>query len=233
VRTIGQQASLPSGENLKNSNKIVWLVVAFAVIAAVVIFGFKLAADRREAEFATSLKTGTNALESGNTSDAVLRLEKAVAINPEDDRAHLNLGLSYSAEGKTKEAKKEFEESIALNPNQPEVQFRLGVIYKSDNDLDKALVHIEKAKELNKNLYPADIMAANIYREMGKPDRAVSILNVLIKTKPFGMNLADVHVDLGLTYKAQGKNDLAKQQWEAALKIDQNNAQAKKLLGVK
>lgn len=233
MRTIGQQAALPSGENLKSTKKIIFIILALVVVAAVVVLGFKLVGDRREAEFATSMKTGTNALESGNTSDAVLRLEKAVALNPEDDRARLNLGLSYSAEGKAKEAKKEFEESIALNPNQPEVHFRLGVIYKSEDDLDKALVHIEKAKALNKNLYPADIMAANIYREMGKPDKAVPILSDLIKAKPFGINLADVHVDLGLAYKAQGKNDLAKQQWDAALKIDKDNAQAKKLLGVK
>ena len=233
MRTTGQHGSPPSGENLKNSKRIVYIVLALAVVAAVVVFGFKLAGDRREAEFAQSLKTGTNALESGNTSDAVLRLEKAVALNPEDDRAHLNLGLSYSAEGKAKEAKKEFEESIALNPDQPEVHYRLGVIYKSEDDLEKALVHVEKAKELNKNLHPADIMTANIYREMGKPDKAIPILSDLIKAKPFGINLADVHVDLGLAYEAQGKNDLAKEEWEAALKIDQNNAQAKKLLGVK
>ncbi|PIX51526.1 tetratricopeptide repeat protein [Candidatus Aquicultor secundus] len=236
MNVLSHQISLGSGGKAKGSKKmVIAIVAAVAVVAAIAIavVGSRVIESRRDAEFKKSYDSGMSAFQTGNIPDAVLRLQKAVSLNPNDSKAHLSLAQGYSSVGKIKDAENEYVASLKLNANQPEAQYNLGVIYKSRREFDKALDHLQKAKALNKSLYPADIMIAYVYREMGKPEKAVTILSGLIKAQPFGANIGDLHAELGLAYQAQGKTALATAEWQEALKLDKDNAKAKKFLGSK
>jgi Tfp pilus assembly protein PilF len=234
MSVLSHRISLGSGGKTKGSGKMVIAIAAAVVVVAVVaVVGSRVMQSQREAEFKKSYDSGMSAFQTGNTSDAVLRLQKAVSLNPNDSKAHLSLAQAYSSTGKIKGAEQEYLASLKINQNQAEAQYNLGVIYKSNSEFDKALQHLQKAKELNKGLYPADIIMAYVYREMGKPEKAVAIMAGLIKAKPFGANLGDLHAELGLAYQAQGKAALAKAEWQEALKFDKDNAKAKKYLGIK
>ncbi len=236
MNVLSHQISLGSGGKAKGSKKMVIAIVAAVVVIAaiaVAVVGSRVMQGQRDTEFKQSYDSGMSAFQKGNIGDAVVRLQKAVSLNPNDSKAHLSLAQGYSSVGKIKDAENEYIESLKLNANQPEAQYNLGIIYKSRREFDKALEHLQKAKALNKSLYPADVMMAYVYREMGKPDKAITILSGLIKTPPFGANLGDLHAELGLAYQAQGKAALAKAEWQQALKFDKDNAKAKKYLGVK
>lgn len=234
MNVLSHQISLGSEGKAKGSKKMVIAIAVIVVVAiAIAIVGSRIMQSQRDAEFKKSYESGMSAFQSGNTSDAVLRLQKAVSLNPNDSKAHASLAQGYSSVGKIKDAEKEYLATLKLDANQPEAQYNLGIIYKSNREYDKALEHLQKAKALNKSLYPADIMIAYVYREMGKPEKAVTILSGLIKAKPFGANLGDLHAELGLAYQAQGKTALAKAEWQEALKFDKDNPKAKKYLGVK
>lgn len=232
VSALSHQFSLKFGGRIKESSKSIKIIALVAVLLIVALLGMRIIDARREAAFKSSYSDGMDAFKRGNISDAVMRLEKAVHLNPDDSNAHLNLARGYTSTGKLDGAEKEYLASLSINNNQPEAYFNLGVIYKSRREVDKAIESFKKAKELDKGMYPADIMRASLYRETGKPAEAIAILTQIIKDNPFGANLSDLYVELGMAYKVQGNDDVAKQQWQEALKINKDNPNAKRLLGI-
>jgi Flp pilus assembly protein TadD len=66
-------------------------------------------------EAARLYRSGTRALESGDTSRAVADLEGAAARIPHDAEVHNRLGVAYAAEGRREEAIREFRSAVALD----------------------------------------------------------------------------------------------------------------------
>lgn len=66
-------------------------------------------------EAARLYRSGTRALERGDTSRAVADLEGAAARVPYDAEVHNRLGVAYAAEGRREEAIREFRSAVELD----------------------------------------------------------------------------------------------------------------------
>jgi Flp pilus assembly protein TadD len=87
-----------------------WLVV-------VVLLGFVQAvvADRRS-EAKAEVQFGILVAQKGLWKEAILRFEKAVAIDPTYASAWNNLGIGYEQSGRFDDARKAYEKALELDP---------------------------------------------------------------------------------------------------------------------
>jgi Flp pilus assembly protein TadD len=60
-------------------------------------------------------RSGTAALDRGETTTAVRDLEQAAALLPASSAIHNHLGLAYAATGRDGEALREFERAVAID----------------------------------------------------------------------------------------------------------------------
>ena len=89
----------------------------------------------------------------GKIDEAILHLDKALRIEPNDAIAHGALGaILLRAPGQQKEAMAHLQRSLELYPNQPAVHSSLGVALLEAGNASESLVHLQKAIELD----PAD-----------------------------------------------------------------------------
>lgn len=63
------------------------------------------------------------------TEDAVRVYSEIVALKPDSDSAHFDLGRSYEKKGDLAQAAKSYEKALQLNPESSATRLRLGVIY--------------------------------------------------------------------------------------------------------
>ncbi|MFO8057553.1 MAG: tetratricopeptide repeat protein [bacterium] len=91
---------------------------------------------------------GMNLLEQGKYEAAAEFFYQAVKENPEDARAHHQLGYSYSRLKMYKEAIKQYQKALELKPEYFEARLNLGTVYLKNRQAKKALEELKKAVEL-------------------------------------------------------------------------------------
>ncbi len=88
-------------------------------------------------------------IDNGELDAALDYLSKALAINPDDPKAHATLGNLYAKRGELTLAIKSFKYALKLNPKISEVYNNLGVTYYRLGDIAKAIRYYQTALELN------------------------------------------------------------------------------------
>lgn len=94
--------------------------------------------------------------------DAVPAWRKALALDPDDPRAHDNLGVALAETGKIDEAIAEYRKSLDLNSGSSHTHNNLGTALAEKGVLDEAFQHFEKAVELNPDNASAQINLGNV-----------------------------------------------------------------------
>lgn len=94
---------------------------------------------------------GTLLLEENHAREAILDLSEAVALSPQEFRAHAELGKAYSKINELGKAQLELEKAIALEPQDAALHYVLGQIYRREGLLDKAKAEFARTAELNSN----------------------------------------------------------------------------------
>jgi tetratricopeptide (TPR) repeat protein len=77
-------------------------------------------------------------------------IEKVLRIDPDNQMAHLDLGIVYSDLGRKDDALKELKEAARLAPEDVNVHWRLGRLYRSMGRNDEAKAELEKASSITK-----------------------------------------------------------------------------------
>lgn len=88
-----------------------WLVIALVVGVTVPAF-----ADRRS-DAKAQVEFGIKVAQKGLWTEATLRWEKAVEMDPTYGAAWNNLGIGYEQLGKFSEARKAYDKALELEPN--------------------------------------------------------------------------------------------------------------------
>ena len=89
--------------------------------------------------------------------DAIVQLNKAIAINPKSATAHNYLGIAASQKGRQQEAEKEILQALANNPDDADAHFNLAVILITTQPGSKELAreHYARATALGTQPSPS------------------------------------------------------------------------------
>lgn len=183
---------------------------------------------RKSADLA--LKDGTRQYEKGNFARAIEEFQNLVSQKPKDPIAHYKLGMAYQGAGKLDKAIVEYKKAIKLDSKMTEAYYQLGISYRSKGKDKAAYEALEECVSQAPDLGGARLILAQMYTKDNQIDKAISQYKLLLELKLYGMNLADIHNELGLLYVKKGDIEKARSEWNSSLAIDPENVRAKELL---
>jgi tetratricopeptide (TPR) repeat protein len=173
-------------------------------------------------DFRVNFLLGVAYNRSGRNQEAALTLEKARQINPRDIDAIGQLALVYEQLKQQDEADSLYEEALRLDPH------NYLILNNYSYSLAERDVQLERALEMAKTAVDAEPGLASyldtigwVYYRLGRYEQAE---NYVKKAVTSGEASAVVFEHLGDIYYKLNKPSEALEQWNAALKLDQNNA---------
>lgn len=142
-----------------------------------------------------------------DTEKAVSNLNEVVKTSPDNFNAHYLLGLNYYKQKEYDKMISAYKKAISINPNFADAYYNLGMAYSYRNMYEEAIAELETAKKLNPS------------------DAATFSLLAQIKTNAFNYRLSQ-----GTTYFADDKLLEARNEFELALKANQDSSEARRYL---
>ena len=116
---------------------------------------------------------------------AVPAWEKAVSMDPDDARAHNNLGIALAGAGKVSEAVEEYRKSLALNAHNSQTENNLGSALAEEGNLEEARQHFETALGINPDNASAEVNLGNaLSAEGGHTQEAIALLTKGLEAAP-------------------------------------------------
>jgi tetratricopeptide (TPR) repeat protein len=122
-------------------------------------------------------------LHGGRTDEAVTRLQKVQAANPNLPHTWFNLGIYYRKNGLVDKAITQFEGMSRLVPNEPKAHYNLGVLYKQAGRTEDARKELELAAQLDPNLAAPHFQLYNVYRQSARRADAMRELQIFTALK--------------------------------------------------
>ena len=133
---------------------------------------------------------------------AVPAWEKAVSLDPEDARAHNNLGIALAGAGKMTAAVGEYQKSLTLNANSSQTESNLGSALAQQGNLEEARQHFESALRINPDNASAEVNLGNaLAAEGGHTAEGIALLTKALEVQP---NSPDGQNGLGVALAHEG-----------------------------
>lgn len=149
----------------------------------------------------------------GRLPDAIRHLQAALRINPDSASAHSDLGSALAKGGQAQAAVPEFQAAIRLNP-------------------DSAIVHNNLANALLETGRRPQAIAEYQYALSLDPGYADARRNLAIAQQPPAADSAEAHYSAGVDLSHAGRLTQAVAEFETALRIRPDYAEAQNNLGV-
>ncbi len=146
--------------------------------------------ELRSQEFEETFRQGTRLLHQGQSKEAIPYLEKAVALQPEDNDAAINLGGAYIMTKKFKKASAVLEPLSRQYPNNAKIWINLGAAYLGnpvlarDVEQEKAIFAFEQALKLDPIAPSVAYNIGLIYRDRKNKDQAIYWFGQAVKHNP-------------------------------------------------
>jgi Flp pilus assembly protein TadD len=133
---------------------------------------------------------------------AVDAWQKVVPMDPDDARAHNNLGIALAGSGNMSDAIGEYRKSLTLNANNSQTENNLGSALAEEGKIDESRQHFEKALEINPDNASAEVNLGNALAvEGGHTQQAIELLTKALETLP---NSPDGQNGLGVALAHEG-----------------------------
>jgi Flp pilus assembly protein TadD len=163
--------------------------------------------------------------QQGKSQEAVVVLEKALAVDPKHWKAHNNLALAAIDSGELEVAEAHYRESLAIKP-QPAIYNDLGFVLEREGLPDEAAEMYRKAIKLDPASASAHYNLGSSLARSGKYADAESHLRKALKISANSQN----YTGLGIVLWQLGRKDEAIASLQAAIKADPKNATAQQKL---
>jgi tetratricopeptide (TPR) repeat protein len=151
-----------------------------------------------------------------------------IAKNPENPRAHENLGIEFARDGRLREAVQMLENLLRIDPKQPEIEDNLGSALVALGQTEAALAHFRRAVELNPDNIVMRNDLGNALSATGHPQEAIAEFEAVVQRQP---NALEALLNLGNAYAFSGHADEALPLYEHAVQLAPKNAMAHYGLG--
>ena len=171
--------------------------------------------------------------DSGDVSQAINVLQRAVSMDPTNYKAHSDLGVVLNRSGRDKEAIDELQTAIKLNPEGTGARYLLARILAKRKDEHAATQQIEAFQLLRQNA-DRETLASSLNNEaseflrQGHAKEAVEAYQQALLLEPKDARL---HFNLALSLSQLEDQAGAKRELENAIKLDPQFAQAHNRLG--
>jgi len=170
---------------------------------ALVDYQKAISLDSSKAEYFSAL--GDLLIEHQDVSGSLPYLEKAIALNPKDPKARLNIAKMMLFSKDYPKAFTEINTVLRQDVYNPEAYFLKGMVYKDMGDTAKARSSFETALNVSPNYKEAAVQLGQIYLNEGNP------LGLQYLENAFRMDSNDVLPLYAMGMYYQGKED-----WENA-----------------
>ncbi|MGK7892694.1 MAG: tetratricopeptide repeat protein, partial [Xenococcus sp. (in: cyanobacteria)] len=156
--------------------------------------------------------------EQGKLELAEADFNKAIELNPQDNKAYNNRGILYSSQGKLELAEANYNKAIKLYPQDAIVHYNRGLLYDNQGKVELALADYTKAIEFNPQYAPAYDNRGIVYANQGKLELAEADFNKAIELYP--QYATNAYYNRGLLYDNQGKVELALADYTKAIEFN-------------
>jgi Flp pilus assembly protein TadD len=211
------------------------MYLPLAAVIGWVVLGLYKWIGRRSLVLFAAMAVGLGGLTIQRNKDYHSRVaiwSDTVAKQPDNARAHNNLGNAYLALGQLPEAADEFQSALRIDPDFADAHFNLGgILAEIPERWPEAISHLEAALQVQ----PDNAEAHNILGSVlvNFPDRlpeAMAHLREALRIKP-DFALAHYNLAAALSQNPEQRPE-AIAEYEAALQIDPGLAQAHTNLGI-
>lgn len=131
--------------------------------------------------------------QAGRLEQAEAAYRKVIGAEPDNDKAHYNLGNVLKQQGRLTEAVAAQRQAIALNPNLARAHSNLGTALAAQGSFEEAVASYRRAIELNPNLARAHNNLGNALSALGRIEEAVALFRKALELKP---DFAGAHSNL-------------------------------------
>jgi tetratricopeptide (TPR) repeat protein len=202
---------LALGNTAVRSGKFDLAVSYFEKVAAAMQKGSKVQGD-------LYLRIGETYRRKGDFTSAIVALQKARAILPDNGVVLSTLALVLDSAGRWSEARQVYEVILKLDPNNGVVLNNLAyLLTEHGGDLDDALTKAQRAKQLLPNLTEVSDTLGWIYLKKNLTDAAIDIFKDLVNKVP---TQAVFRLHLGMAYSQKGDKTRALKELQDALKYN-------------
>ena len=181
------------------------------------------------AENVSPKSRGDTFLAQGKLEEAAASYRQAIAINPRDADAHLNLGFVLSEQKHYEAADRSLRRSLEINPGQADAFYILGLMAKAQGNSTVAIENFIQALERKPDFKIIYGEVCQLLCQDGQVERAIAILVKAIDLYP---ESADFQTFLGNLYAVEKDTDQAIKCFQMALKIQPEHVAAHNSLGV-
>jgi tetratricopeptide (TPR) repeat protein len=138
--------------------------------------------------------------------EAVANYEAAANLNPSSAAPYLGLATVHWQNGEFDQAESALHRVLQLDAENPQANFELGDIYVRRHEFEQALPYLRKRIAQGPELLMAHADLGKCLAAKGNVDDAIAELTRAEPVDRYG----DIHYQLYLLYKAQGKSELAR-----------------------
>ncbi|MDQ8182006.1 tetratricopeptide repeat protein [Pelagicoccus sp. SDUM812005] len=134
--------------------------------------------------------------------EAIVQLEKALELYPDDVKANYQIALAYLAKRDLGKARSRLSRVVQRVPGHLEANALLSTIQVQEEDFSGAIITLEKFLKANPNSLQGYLLLAEVYNRKGDSEAAVAIYKKLEEAQPENPQLDYLS---GLSY-LQGRN---------------------------
>ncbi len=153
---------------------------------------------------------------TGQTTEAIRELKRALELAPNSDEGYRRLGNAYMSAGKKNEAIQALNKAVQLNPYYWKNLNALGGLYLQSGDYDKALKLYQQVTELEPQNADGFSNVGSVYIQMGRYEESIPPLETAYKLDPN----AGVVSNLGTSYFYLQRYSDAVKQFERAAELN-------------
>ena len=167
-------------------------------------------------------------MQIGRSADALVPMQQAAMLLPNDAEAHDNLGITLQALGRFDAAEASYRTSLQINPDAAQVHSNLGSTLQALGRLDAAETCYRRALQINPQYAKAHNNLGALLQAQHRLAEAEASLRHALQLHP---DYAEAHSNLGLTLSELGDPAAAEASYRRALHINPSDVDVHCKLG--
>ena len=165
----------------------------------------------------------------GRNADALVPLQKAATLSPDDVEVHSNLGATFHDLGRLGEAEASYRRALMISADLAEVHYNLGNTLRELGRLGEAENSYRRALKIKPAYAQAHSNLGITLNDLGRSNDAEASLRRALQIRS---DDAQAHSNLGNTLKELGRLDEAEASYRRALELKPGQAEIHNNLGI-